>query len=458
MIIGLYLDGGKNPVDKVMIPSVDPGKTRMVPLYARFTKVGYHSVRASFDQPERFDSLEADNQNLLVVNAVREVRVLVVDGDAEARDPREHESYFLKLALAPVADHYVKVDTATPVDFARNVLNRYAAVALANVERLTPNQISALKEFLRQGGGLLVYPGDRVDVKFYNNELFEKHGLLPSPWGEAVGDSTQDEVYTLFQPSGYEHPITDPWNNLDFGQLDDVRTFRHLKLEKQPAVSTVKEAGPVKVVLRYAAARDAEDSLGEPAIMERNWGAGRVFQFSTTADTAWSDFAVRASSVVPVLYRILGNVQAQADAGLNLHVGEPFIHPLAPHQPNQQGRVVEPGQAQTNRLSAEVLRDRPVLQFKDTHRAGLYEFQLDGNERATLFAVQPDQRESDLCKVNKSELPSSATDIQWKDVADLKKQVQENRVGAERWVYFLWVVLALVALETYLAQKFSQSK
>jgi len=458
MIVGLYLDGGKNPVDKVMIPSVKPGATRTVPLYARFAKVGYHSVRASFDQPERFDSLEADNQILLVVRAVREVRVLLVDGDTEARDPREHESYFLKLALAPVADHYVKVDVTPPADFARNVLNRYAAVALANVERLTPSQISALKEFLRQGGGLLVYPGDRVDVNFYNNELFEKHGLLPSPWGEAVGDAEQDDVYTLFQPGGYEHPITAPWNNRDFGQLDDVRTFRHLKLEKQPAVSSVKEAGPVKVVLRYATARDAEDSLGDPAIMERDWGAGRVFQFSSTADTAWSDFAVRASSVVPVLYRILGNVQAQGDAGLNLRVGESFLHPLAPHQSNQQGRVVAPGLAQTNRLSAEVLRDRPVLQFKDTHRAGLYEFTLDGDERATLFAVQPDQRESDLHKVNDSELPSAATLIHWEADTDLKEQVQKARVGAEYWLVILLVVLAMVALETYLAQKFSQSK
>jgi hypothetical protein len=441
-----------------MIPEVKAGATRTVPLYARFSKVGYHSVRASFDQPERFDSLEADNQNLLVVNAVREVRVLLVDGDTEARDPREHESYFLKLALSPVPDHYVKVDTTTAADFARKVLKSYAAVALANVERLTPTQISALKTFLREGGGVLVYPGDRVDVDFYNKELFEKHALLPSPWGVAVGDAAQDEIYTLFQSSGYEHPITAPWNNRDFGQLDDVRTFRHLKLEKQPLVTVVKEAGPVKIVLRYAVKPDAKDALGSPAIMERDWGKGRVFQFSSTADTAWSDFAVFAPSVVPVLYRILANVQAQGDTGLNLRVGESFMHPLAVDQPNQQGRVVVPSLAQTNRISAEVLRDRPVLQFKDTHRKGLYEFQLDGEEKTTLFAVQPDQRESDLHKVNDSELPSAATLINWEGNTDLKEQVQKARVGTELWKWILLVVLAMVALETYLAQKFSQSK
>jgi len=167
---------------------------------------------------------------------------------------------------------------------------------------------------------------------------------------------------------------------------------------------------------------------------------------------------VRASSVVPVLYRILGNVQAQGDEGLNLRVGVSFIHPLATHQPNQQGRVVAPGLAQTNRLTAEILRDRPVLQFKDTHRAGLYEFNLDGDEFSTLFAVQPDQRESDLHKVNDSELPSVATLIHWEADTNLKEQVQKTRVGAEYWLIILLVVLAMVALETYLAQKFSQSK
>jgi len=120
--------------------------------------------------------------------------------------------------------------------------------------------------------------------------------------------------------------------------------------------------------------------------------------------------------------------------------------------------VVAPGLAQTNRLSAEVLLDRPVLQFKETHRAGLYEFNLDGDEHSTLFAVQPDQRESDLHKVNDSALPTAATLIHWEADADLKAQVKKARVGAEYWLIVLLVVLAMVALETYLAQKFSQSK
>ena len=48
-IVGLYLDEGKSPVDKVMIPEVKAGATRTVPLYARFSKVGYHCLLYTSD-------------------------------------------------------------------------------------------------------------------------------------------------------------------------------------------------------------------------------------------------------------------------------------------------------------------------------------------------------------------------------------------------------------------------
>ena len=55
-------------------------------------------------------SLAADNKNHLVVRAVKELRVLLVDGDQQGTDIRDHESFFLQVALSPVADHYVQVD------------------------------------------------------------------------------------------------------------------------------------------------------------------------------------------------------------------------------------------------------------------------------------------------------------------------------------------------------------
>jgi hypothetical protein len=81
----------------------------------------------------------------------------------------------------------------------------------------------------------------------------------------------------------------------------------------------------------------------------------------------------------------------------------------------------------------------------------------DGSKE-TLFAVQPDQRESDLRKIVDADLPEGAKIIHWDADMDFKAQVQEARVGAEYWLLILLIVFALAGLETYLAQKFSQSK
>jgi len=459
--VGLYVDGEVDPRDQVTIPAVPPGGTTSVPLYTRLEKEGYHSIRAAFPDPAQYDDLPADNQNLLVVRAMKEVRVLVVDGDREARDIRDHESFFLQVALSPVENHYVKVDVKSPEQYAQGGLKRYTAVVMANVEKLSEDNVAGLQTYLRNGGGLIFYPGDKIDADFYNRELFEKNGLLPSPWGDPSGDATQDEVFVEFQKRAYEHPVTALWNNPEFGELGVARTFRWLPLDENVEQPQVKESGQPKVVLRFEdkpKAGEEEGGLGAPAIMEREWGEGRVYQFSSTADTDWGDLPIRASSVVPLVYRIIGSVQAHQDAGLNLRVGKPFLQPLAAHQNNSEGTVFMPALAQTNILTAEVFNDRPVLQFKDTHRAGLYEFQLKGDSQRTLFAVQPDQRESDLRKIVDADLPEEAKLIHWDANMDFKAKVQEARVGAEYWLLILLIVFALAGLETYLAQKFSQSK
>ena len=112
--VTLYVDERPDPVDQVNIPAGKAGATLPVPLFARLEKEGSHSIRASFNDPERYASLPADNQNRLVVNAVSDVRVLVVDGDGAASDPRDNESFFLGVALSPVDDHYVQVDVSSP--------------------------------------------------------------------------------------------------------------------------------------------------------------------------------------------------------------------------------------------------------------------------------------------------------------------------------------------------------
>ena len=469
--VGLYVkapgkEWEKKPRDQMAIPSVKAGETTSVSLYTSLEEEGYHSIRAAFPDPSKYDGLAADNQRQLVVRAVKEVPVLIVDGDQgdeESAPIRDHESFYLERALSPKEDYYVKVSVKTPENFTQGGLKRYTAVVMANVSRLSPENITVLEGYLRQGGGLIFYPGDKTDEEFYNRVLYRERGILPSSWGEPAGDLERDEFFVEFQKRAYEHPVTALWNNPEY-DLGSARTRRwHPLDETDKDRPDVKEAGPATVVLRYdtpAEPGEGKSALGAPAIMEREWSEGRVYQFSSTADTDWCDLAIRGPSVVPLVHRIIGSVQEHSNAGLNLRVGEPFLWTLASHQNNSEGTVMMPSLNQATALSAEVLNERPVMQYRETHQAGLYEFQLKGDSQKKLFAVQPDKRESVLRKINEKELPEAAGIIDWDGGDDEKKfedKVQEARVGAEYWLLIFLIVLALAGLETYLAQKFSQS-
>ena len=466
--VDLFVNDEASPRDQVSIPSVPAGGTATVPLFTRLDREGYYAIRAAFKDPKQVDVLAADNKNHLVVRAVKELRVLLVDGDQQGTDIRDHESFFLQVALSPVADHYVQVDVKGPGELSRTGLERYTAVIMANVPSFKESDIELMQNYLRNGGGMIFYPGDKVDRDYYNEELFSKHAILPSPWGVPTGDAGQDEQYIEFQKRAFEHPVTSPWNNPEFGSLGSARTFRWLPLkEKVAEQSKVKEAGLPRVVLRYekkAAVGQEEGILGAAAIMERDWGGGKVFQFSSTADTDWSDLPIRGASVVPLVYRIIGSIQANQDSGLNLKVGDPFRKTLAAHQGSAEGFVFDPYLSRTNNLTVQTNYIQPVLEFKETHRAGFYDFHLKGDAANKVrFAVQPDQRESDLRKIDDKDLRNflrnaGADLIPWDSNVDFQAAVQDKRIGAELWLWVLGIVLLLAGLETFLAQKFSQSK
>ena len=47
----------------------------------------------------------------------------------------------------------------------------HRVAVIANVSKLQEAQIKALEDFVRDGGGLLVFPGNRVDAAWWNARL-----------------------------------------------------------------------------------------------------------------------------------------------------------------------------------------------------------------------------------------------------------------------------------------------
>ena len=469
--VSLAVDG-ETASDEFNIEAIPAGSSRSVTLFAKLPTEGFHSVQARV--PE--DRLPADDQRTAVVRAIKELKVLLVDGEP-GTEPRESEVFFLRNALVPVpadqaAGYFIKTVTLTAPELAQARLDDYDAVILANVPDLGDGTVRGLESFLRRGGGLMIFPGRRVDARFYNEQLARQRKLLPAEYGERRGQADQEANFASWQDKNYEHPLVSLWNDPAAGRLDSARFFQWLELKPMPAPPVTAgaalgasatagktagegpEAGPPQVVVRY------QD--GTPAVMERAWGLGRVVQFSSTADTAWNDLPVRLS-FVPLLHRAVGSVVARQDEGLNIRVGERFLRRVSADYLEKDVTFFTPRRPEVVRevRRVEMAGGWPAVQFDSTHQAGLYDAAVGEPALKLKFAAGADSSESSLDELSPAQLATLrdvADVLPWDSSFSLKGLVEKARTGVEFWLPILMLCLLLAVAETFLAQWFSRSK
>ena len=80
---------GEQSCDEFTIDAIPGGASKSVSLFAKLRSEGFHSVTARIPT----DRLPADDSRTVAVRAIKEVRVLLVDGEPGS-EPRESETLF----------------------------------------------------------------------------------------------------------------------------------------------------------------------------------------------------------------------------------------------------------------------------------------------------------------------------------------------------------------------------
>jgi hypothetical protein len=453
--VGLSVDG-EPPGDEFTIESLPGGGTRSVSLFTKLRTEGFHDVTARI--PE--DRQPADDRRSIAVRAIKEVRVLLVDGEPGG-EPRESETYFLNNALVPVPEdqvssYFIKASVTTAAELGSARLDDFDAVVLANVADFSEAVIGRLEQYLRRGGGLIIFPGGRVNTAFYNDVLFARHQLLPASLGAPRGEADQDQKFFTFQDKDYQHPMVALWNDPAAGTLASARFYRTFPLHMLPASGPqrTQEAGEPEVILKYS-----DDAV---AVAQRNWGLGRVVLFSSTADSAWNDLPVRLP-FVPLVHRALGSVVQRQDEGLNLRVGTRFTRRLSTELLDREAGVLKPRERDALRDArrVELVNGAPLLQYEGTDFAGVYEVHVAEPAYSLKFAAQAEAGESSMEELTTGQianLRSVANVVSWTPGLTLKGLAERDRSGLEFWLPIVIGALMVAGAETFLGQLFSRSK
>ncbi len=455
----LNIDGGE-PVDEAVVDTIPAGQSKSVTMFAKMREAGTHAVTVSLTP----DRLSADDSRSVAVRAVSSVKVLLVDGDPGTRPP-ESETFFLRNALQPVPSselegYYVKTTIIPSADLPAARLDDFDAVYLCNVADIAPKTVEALADYVKRGFGLIVFPGDRILPQFYNDELYKKLSLLPSPFGDARGDEKNQEQGFNLKGTGLTHPIATLWTDPEAGNLSAPKFYKAYALSPAAPEDKPKEArdpngpGAPVTVLQF--------TDGTPYMMERSYGRGRVIQFASSADTQWNELPVRPGLFVPLMHRALGTLVARQDEALTVQVGNPFAYRVGADVLGRDVVFSPPGMKDKSAGKIEMIDGVPTLHYEKMNFGGAYDAQIGTEADAShiRFAAQSDPSESDLNEIGPQqleELAKGATVVNYPD-PNLEAMLSKSRLGTE-----LWLPLAILALlcalgETFLADWFSRSR
>ena len=438
--IDLQVDGS-NVCRQVLLKELPPGVAESFRFEFRFDAPGFHTIATSVVCD---DDLPADNTAYRVVDVLANLPVLLVDGAPSERF-FQGAAAFTRLALTPRSDTPPAhaADGAAPRFLieptvvaatalaAQKDLARYRVIVLANVAQLPASVTERIDQFVRNGGGLLILPGNRSEPQFY------------SRWRTASGDPFAPALMyarraSLDEPARLElHSLTHPALQLiadprvsDAG-LALVRSF--WKLTADPRDPAVRIGGQLHT--------------GEPFMAERQVGKGYVLMTSIAFDHRDSNIP-SLKSFVPLVHELVYYLAAPLTAELNLAPGEEASLELTAERPDLKiNREAATRLVQSRARGLEVLtpagdrrparvtsiQDRLVARFSETYEPGLYWLALprevvtptstNGAGRLPFLALPPP-------------LEQQAAPLTGSEEAILREVAAQPSASAETWIPF----------------------
>jgi hypothetical protein len=378
----LSLDGIQKATKDVHL---DAGETAAVTFNIQFPDAGPH--RAALDIGA--DALPLDNRRYLALDAVEALPVLIADGSPSANSYRSG-SGFLAAALQPSDESVVRPTVIDAHALSTADLSRHRVLVLANVARVDRALAEKLEQFVASGRGLLVAPGSLAEAGDYNNALFQEgRYLLPAKLNAVI----------RAQPNAPNRVSATATWRAELAELIQAQVQSWWRLAPGANTFTL-----------------ATFASGDPLLVARRLGDGRVLQTALPLDNSWSDLPIHPV-FVPLVHEMIYELALSTQASRNLAVGDP--------SPARDVKTDEPGV------------------FTTAGRA---------------LAVNLDAAESDLAPLAAAQRELIARWLgavfpeNWRE---LPSRISNERFGMQLWRELVALALLLAVIETLLASLWS---
>lgn len=444
-IVSLFLEG-----IRVSQQSVDIEKSQ-------YRDVEFSLVADSYGWRDGFVEIEEDefvfdNKRYFTFYVPNRLKLLLIGQPSDLQ--------YIKLALLTrqTEETVVEVIESTPQGLTSNHFREIDAIILTNIDRLSPTHIPRFREFIEQGGGFLLFPGELLNVESYN-QLFSSALKLPTisekkdvlPFGGKEDFSPSIEIEKI----EWRHPIFR-------GMFEDQREDLQLSEKKERKLESLQIMKLVRYNSHPYSIPIITLSTNDPFLIEQKSGAGKILLFAVSATPDWSDFPIRGL-FIPLIHQSISYVSRNHGVSQQSNPGREYnlnnvvsvansISLIDPDLNETIIPVIRSGISSRHGGSA-------MIRFVTGDQLGVFTARAN-NQIIEKFAVNLDELESRISQISEAKIVEYFTRIGFKpnsiniidSWSELQERVEQNRFGIELWKYFLLIAFLLAILEQIIAR------
>jgi drug/metabolite transporter (DMT)-like permease len=328
-----------------------------------------------------------------------------------------------------------------PTELPAQDLSAFAGVCLLDPKPLPPATWERLARYVSEGGGLSLFLGHNAYPADEFNSPVAKElvgGTLVQRWRAA-------DRHLFLAPTRFNHPILAPFREQSTSvPWNDAPIFRHW---------VVDDLGERTAVL-------VPYNNKQAAVLETNYGAGRVLTFTTPVSDplspdgrdAWNELPTgdNAWPYLVLVNELVGYLVDDDALHMNYQVGEVVTLPNR-SGPNRY-RLFSPGDE-----PFDVLAHEEAVTVRYTERPGAYRLKGRDGPIVRGFAVNVPARATRLDRLATERLVDFLGEDRYyyaRQRDEILLDVGQSRIGREFYPYLLTVLIVVVGLEHLLANRF----
>ena len=367
------------------------------------------------------DALKADNRRYFNLYIPEQIRVLAIGS--------ENDLFFTAAAIRTSLKNGARSELKVikPSEINRVHLDDFDVILLSALPEQSDRFAQQLKEYVKIGGGLLLFPGNGFDIEKYNDS-FSSELNMPKINGIARSDDLLEE-YTTIGTIDWNHPL---FAGIFSGDESDLN---YPKIKKYYTIEEHTNGEDIAILVN-----------DKPFISEFRLGEGHIILMLTAPSLDWSDFPLKGLWVPFISRAVEYAMTGQSSFVDTVRVGSDLSFDMDLKKPGNNLMVKTPN-GKSYAILAEAKGNKFQARFDKVDLPGIYRL-IQDDKLLKMKSVNIDRKEL----IWESEFNQYLNEfkngfVKVSSVSEIGQDIRESRVGIELWRFFALVAFILLIAE-----------